>query len=87
MDSRGSHFYIALYWAESLAAQSDDAEMQAYFKPIAVELAKNEAKIIDELNAAQGAPVDIGGYYRPNKEKLVSAMRPSATLNSIIDAA
>jgi isocitrate dehydrogenase len=87
LDNRGSHFYIALYWAESLAAQSDDAEMQAYFKPIAVELAKNEAKIIDELNAAQGAPVDIGGYYRPNKEKLASAMRPSATLNSIIDAA
>jgi len=87
LDNRGSHFYIALYWAESLAAQSDDAEMQAYFKPIAVELAKNEAKIIDELNAAQGAPVDIGGYYRPNKEKLASAMRPSVTLNSIIDAA
>lgn len=87
LDNRGSHFYIALYWAESLAAQSDDAEMQAYFKPIAAELAKNEAKIIDELNAAQGAPVDIGGYYRPNKEKLASAMRPSATLNGIIDAA
>ena len=87
LDNRGSHFYIALYWAESLAAQSDDAEMQAYFKPIAVELAKNETKIIDELNAAQGAPVDIGGYYRPNKEKLASAMRPSVTLNSIIDAA
>jgi len=87
LDNRGSHFYIALYWAESLATQSDDLEMQAYFMSIAAELAKNEAKIIDELNAAQGAPVDIGGYYRPNKEKLASAMRPSQTLNGIIDAA
>lgn len=87
LDNRGSHFYIALYWAESLAAQSDDAEMQAYFKPIAAELAKNEGQIIDELNAAQGEPADIGGYYRPNKEKLASVMRPSATLNGIIDAA
>ena len=87
LDNRGSHFYIALYWAESLATQSDDLEMQAYFMSIAAELAKNEAKIIDELNAAQGAPVDIGGYYRPNKGKLASAMRPSQTLNGIIDAA
>ncbi|MEM6800710.1 MAG: NADP-dependent isocitrate dehydrogenase [Bacteroidota bacterium] len=85
LDNRGSHFYLALYWAEAMAAQTDDTELQAAFKHIAVQLADNEEKIIDELNAAQGSPVDIGGYYHPDEALASAAMRPSATLNSILE--
>jgi len=86
IDNRGSHFYLALYWAQALAAQSKDAELQAKFAKVAKALAENEAKINDELLAAQGQPVDLGGYYLPDREKVVAAMRPSATFNAIIDA-
>ena len=85
LDNRGSHFYLALYWAEALAAQDDDADLKAKFSDMAADLAANEAKIIEELNAAQGEKVDIDGYYFPDNLKADEAMRPSATLNSIID--
>ncbi len=85
IDNRGSHFYLALYWAEALAAQSKDAELQARFAPVAKQLGANEAKINEELIGAQGKPVDMGGYYHPDFAKTSAAMRPSATLNSIID--
>jgi isocitrate dehydrogenase len=84
LDNRGSHFYVAMYWAQALAKQDDDAELKARFTPIAEQLAANEAKIVDELNAAQGAPVDLGGYYLPKPELAAKAMRPSATLNELI---
>jgi isocitrate dehydrogenase len=86
IDNRGSHFYLALYWAQALAAQTDDTKLQARFAPIAKQLAENEAKITAELLAAQGKPVDLGGYYHPNDEKTTKAMRPSPTLNAIVDA-
>jgi len=86
IDNRGSHFYLALYWAEALAAQTKDAELQARFKPLAETLAKNEDKINAELIGAQGRPVDIGGYYLPDPAKASAAMRPSATLNAAIAA-
>jgi len=86
IDNRGSHFYLALYWAQALAAQTKDAELQARFKPLAETLAKNEAKINAELIAAQGKPVDIGGYYLPDPAKASAAMRPSPTLNAAIAA-
>jgi len=86
LDTRGSHFYLALYWAEALAAQTQDKELQARFAKVARQLAENEAKIVAELKAAQGRPVDIGGYFRPNPEKTTKAMRPSPTFNSILDA-
>ena len=85
LDNRGSHFYLALYWAQALA-KSEDAELRAYFEPVATALSENEAKIVQELVAVQGEPMDIGGYYLPNEELAVKAMRPSATLNAIIDA-
>ncbi|MCA9057163.1 MAG: NADP-dependent isocitrate dehydrogenase, partial [Planctomycetaceae bacterium] len=85
IDNRGSHFYLALYWAQALAAQSDDAELQTLFQPIAADLAANESRIVEELNAAQGHAVDIGGYYHPAPDKTTAAMRPSATFNAIID--
>jgi isocitrate dehydrogenase len=84
LDNRGSHFYLALYWAEALAAQSTDAELKRRFAPLAKALAENEAKIVAELQAAQGKPVDIGGYYAPNPELAAKAMRPSATFNAIL---
>ncbi len=84
LDNRGSHFYLAMYWAEALAAQDEDADLKAHFAPLAAQLQTNEAKILDELNAAQGQAVDVGGYYRPDMAKLATAMRPSATLNGII---
>ena len=84
IDNRGSHFYLALYWAQALAAQTKDAELQARFKPLAETLAKNESKINAELIGAQGKPVDIGGYYLPDFAKASAAMRPSATLNAAI---
>jgi isocitrate dehydrogenase len=86
LDNRGSHFYLALYWAQALAAQTKDAELQARFKPLAETLSKNEAKINGELIGAQGRPVDIGGYYLPDPAKTSAAMRPSATLNAAIAA-
>ena len=86
IDNRGSHFYLALYWAQALAAQTKDAELQARFKPLAETLAKNEAKINAELIGAQGKPVDIGGYYLPDAAKASAAMRPSATLNAALAA-
>jgi isocitrate dehydrogenase len=86
IDNRGSHFYLALYWAQALAAQSKDKEIQARFAPLAKALTDNEAKISAELIAAQGKPVDMGGYYHPNFEKTSKAMRPSATLNAALDA-
>ena len=85
LDNRGSHYYLARYWAEAVAAQSVDAALAKKFAGAAQALADNEATIIDELNAAQGAPVDIGGYFRPDDALASAAMRPSATLNRIID--
>ena len=86
LDTRGSHFYLAMYWAEALAAQTQDTELQARFSKVAKQLAENEAKIIAELNGAQGKPVDIGGYFRPTTELAAKAMRPSPTFNAIVDA-
>ena len=86
IDNRGSHFYLALYWAQALAQQTQDKNLQARFVKIAKEMADNEAKINGELLAAQGKPVDVGGYYHPNDAKAAKAMRPSATLNAIVDA-
>ncbi|MBT0526900.1 NADP-dependent isocitrate dehydrogenase [Riemerella anatipestifer] len=85
IDNRGSHFYLALYWAEALAAQTQDVELSATFQPIAKEMQENEAKINEELIASQGKTQDIEGYYRPNEDKTYAAMRPSVTLNQIID--
>ncbi len=86
LDTRGSHFYLALYWAEALAKQTKDSDLQARFKPVAEQMAANEEKIVQELKDAQGSPVDIGGYYHPNQDLAANAMRPSATLNAIVDA-
>ena len=86
LDNRGSHFYLAMYWAEALAEQSEDEALKSQFAPVAKELAANEAKIVDELNDVQGPAVDIGGYYYPETEKMSAAMRPCTTLNGIIDA-
>ena len=86
LDTRGSHFYLALYWAQMLAKQTQDPELQARFSEVARQLADNEDKIVQELIDAQGQPVDIGGYYHPNDEMAAKAMRPSATLNAIVDA-
>ena len=86
IDNRGSHFYLALYWAEALAEQTGDRELQARFSRIAKQLGDAAQKIDAELIAAQGKPVDIGGYYRPDPAKAAAAMRPSATLNAIVDA-
>ena len=85
IDNRGSHFYLAMYWAESLAEQTSDTEISAKFTPIAKAMLENEAKINEELIAAQGRPQDVGGYYHPNSEKTYAAMRPSATLNAIVN--
>eukprot|EP00999_Lentomonas_sp_LEN2_P001980 NODE_314_length_1651_cov_110.944882_g282_i0.p1 GENE.NODE_314_length_1651_cov_110.944882_g282_i0~~NODE_314_length_1651_cov_110.944882_g282_i0.p1 ORF type:complete len:521 (+),score=75.85 NODE_314_length_1651_cov_110.944882_g282_i0:138-1565(+) len=86
IDNRGSSFYLAMYWAEALAEQSKDAEIQARFADVAKQLKEKEEQINSELLAAQGQPVDLGGYYLPDAQKAGSAMRPSATLNAIIDA-
>ncbi|HOO64856.1 MAG TPA: NADP-dependent isocitrate dehydrogenase, partial [Synergistaceae bacterium] len=86
LDNRGSHFYLAMYWAEALAAQDKDAELKAKFAPVAKALRENEKKIVDELNAAQGSSMNIGGYYRPVDELTFKAMRPSTTLNGIVDS-
>jgi len=86
LDTRGSHFYLAMYWAEALAAQSQDSELQARFTRVAKQLVESESRILAELNAAQGRPVDIGGYFRPDPGLAATAMRPSPTLNASVDA-
>ncbi len=86
IDNRGSSYYLSMYWAEALANQTKDAELSAKFAPVAKALAENEAKINEELLAAQGKPVDLGGYYKPDTEKTTNQMRPSKTWNAIIDA-
>jgi isocitrate dehydrogenase len=85
LDNRGSHYYLARYWAEALAARTGDVELAGRFGAVAGALAERETAILAELNAAQGAPVDIGGYYHPDETLAAKAMRPSATLNAIID--
>ncbi|GGC79503.1 NADP-dependent isocitrate dehydrogenase [Undibacterium terreum] len=84
LDNRGSHFYLTLYWAQALAAQTDDAELKAYFTPVAKALAENEAKIIAELKDVQGKEMDIGGYYLPDPVKTEAVMRPSASFNAVL---
>lgn len=84
IDNRGSHYYLAQYWAQELAKQTEDAELAASFAPVAEALTSNEDAIVSELLGAQGQPVDIGGYYRPDAEKAAAVMRPSATLNKIV---
>ena len=86
LDNRGSHYYLARYWAQAMAEQDDDPELAGKFAGAAERLAADEDKIIAELAAAQGAPVNIGGYYRPDDALASQAMRPSATLNAIIEA-
>ncbi len=86
LDNRGSHFYLALYWAQELAGQSEDTEISERFAPLAERLESNEAKIVQELNAVQGSAVEIGGYYRPDPERLAAAMRPSPTLNEALES-
>jgi isocitrate dehydrogenase len=85
-DNKASHFYLAQYWAKALAEQTNDAELAAKFAPVAKALAENETKIMDELMAVEGKAQDIGGYFHPDRVKTEKAMRPSATLNAIIDA-
>jgi isocitrate dehydrogenase len=87
LDNRGSQFYLALYWAQALAAQTEDKELQAHFTKLAKQLKDNEEKIVSELSVVQGKSVDIGGYYKPDLKKLEQVMRPSATLNEIIGSA
>ncbi|HBJ83241.1 MAG TPA: hypothetical protein DDZ88_05075, partial [Verrucomicrobiales bacterium] len=84
IDNRGSHFYLCLYWAQALAAQTADADLAATFKPIAEALTANESKIVAELLAVQGQKADVGGYYKPDTAKANAALRPSATFNAIL---
>jgi isocitrate dehydrogenase len=84
-DNRGSHFYLAMYWAEELASQDQDAELRSAFSGLAAALRENEARINEELLSVQGQKMDIGGYYRPEENKAEAVMRPSATLNALID--
>lgn len=84
LDNRGSHFYLALYWAQAIAAQTEDADLATRFAKLAQDLADNEQKIVEELNACQGEPVDMGGYYQPEVEKVDKLMRPSRTLNDLL---
>ncbi|RYF55000.1 MAG: NADP-dependent isocitrate dehydrogenase, partial [Comamonadaceae bacterium] len=86
LDNRGSHFYLGLFWAEALAAQTEDKDLQQQFAGVAKQLRADESKILAELSASQGKAAEIGGYYRPSGELTGRAMRPSATLNSTIDA-
>ena len=86
LDTRGSHFYLAMYWAQALAEQSDNKELHDAFTPIAQQLTDNENKIVEELNAVQGKAADVGGYYRPDRELMSKVMRPSVTLNAVIDS-
>lgn len=84
LDNRGSHFYLALYWAEALSEQTEDSDLKAHFTKVARQLKDNEQQILQELIEAQGHPVDIGGYYKPEEAKVTNAMRPSQTLNNIL---
>jgi isocitrate dehydrogenase len=84
LDNRGSQFYLAMYWAQELAAQTDDKELAAQFAALAKSLTEQEQKIVAELNAVQGKPADIGGYYMPDAAKLSAIMRPSPTLNALM---
>ncbi|MDT8405440.1 NADP-dependent isocitrate dehydrogenase [Sulfuriflexus sp.] len=86
LDTRGSHFYLAMYWAQALAAQDDDADLKALFTPVAEQLTGNEAGIVEELNRVQGSPVDLGGYYLPDVTRVSQVMRPSPSFNEVIDA-
>ena len=86
LDNRGSHFYLAMYWAQALAAQTEDTDLQAHFEPLAKTLTANEDKIVAEFKAVQGAPVDIGGYFLADTQKVDAVMRPSATFNSALQA-
>jgi isocitrate dehydrogenase len=87
LDNRGSQFYLAMYWAQELAAQKEDKDLQAKFSTLAKSLTENEKKIVDELKAVQGKPVEIGGYYKPSTELLQKVMCPSSTFNAILKAA
>jgi isocitrate dehydrogenase len=84
IDNRGSHFFLALYWAQEMANQTEDADLAAAFQPLAETLAAKADQIVEELNAVQGSPADIGGYYRPDDAKAEQVMRPSATLNEAL---
>ena len=86
LDNRGSHFYLALYWARELADQGEDSDLAAQFGALAERLEENEERIVSELNEVQGSPVDIGGYYRPDPDAVTAAMRPSATLNEALES-
>jgi isocitrate dehydrogenase len=86
IDNRGSHFYLVMYWAQALAQQNKDAELAATFAPIADQMSSNEQTIVDELNSVQGSPCDVKGYYQPSSEAAEAAMRPSTTLNGIINS-
>jgi isocitrate dehydrogenase len=86
IDNRGSHFYLAMYWARALADQNKDSSLAKRFAPVAAEMERHEAAIVAELIGVQGQPVDIGGYYRPDSNLTAKAMRPSATLNAILAA-
>jgi isocitrate dehydrogenase len=83
---RGSHFYLAMYWAQALASQDGDSHLKAKFAPLAAALAQNEQAIVAELNRVQGEPVDIGGYYHPDPARCAALMRPSATFNRLVDS-
>ena len=86
IDNRGSHFYLAMYWAEALSEQNDDKDLKEKFAPIVKQLQESESKINEELLSVQGKPAEIGGYYRPEFAKVSAVMRPSATLNKIVDS-
>ena len=86
LDNRGSHFYLALYWAQALVEQTEDAGLSDHFAPLAQQLADNEDAIVEELVSVQGQPMDIGGYYAPDPTLAAAAMRPSSTLNAIVDS-
>jgi isocitrate dehydrogenase len=85
LDNRGSHFYLAMYWARALATQTQDANLHNAFGPIATQLERDEATIVGELNGVQGRPTDLGGYYHPDPARTAAVMRPSATLNAVVD--
>jgi len=86
LDNRGSQFYLAMYWAEALSTQKEDADLALQFAPLAKTLAESEGKVVAELKAVQGKPVDIGGYYKPDADKLKAVMRPSETFNAALKA-
>jgi isocitrate dehydrogenase len=87
LDNRGSQFYLAMYWAQELAAQTQDRDLQAHFAPLAKSLSENEQKITAEFKAVQGKPADIGGYFLTDAKKVIDVMRPSATFNAVLAAA